>query len=149
MRPNGPPPGLRMSPDEVMRLSDTDQNGLISSQENTAFALQQSDRRFAQMDTNQDARLSGDELAAAEERMKANMPKPQANGNQQNGTPPPGPQSMLQRADANQDGSIDPTEHRAMVERQSAMRFRATDKDGDGQISKGEINSEPPPGAGR
>lgn len=138
-----------MNPDEVMRLSDTDQNGLISAQENTAFAVQQSDRRFAQMDTNQDARLSGDELAAAEERMKANMPKPQANGNQQSGTPPPGPQSMLQRADANQDGSIDPAEHRAMVERQSAMRFRTADRNGDGQISKDEINAAPPAGGGR
>lgn len=140
-----------MNSDEMMQSADVDHNGLISAQEHLAFAAQQSERRFAQMDVNQDGRLAGNELTAAEERMKANMPnppKPPANGGQQNGRPPPGPQSMLQRADANQDGAVDRAEHRAMAERQSAMRFRNADKNGDGQIARDEMNAPPPGGSG-
>lgn len=142
-KPKPPPPKPNMSPDEVMSRADANKDGALSLQEDIDFALKEADTRFSRMDRDHDGRLTSQELADAEKRRQSMNPENKTESGGNGGRQPPGPQSLLTRADTNHDGVVDTAENRTLAKEQASRRFRFGDKNGDGRLDKSEMQTKP------
>ncbi len=143
-KPKPPPPGPKMSPDEAMSRVDANRDGAITLQEQMSFAVREADGRFSKMDRDNDGRLTAKEIDGAEKHRQSLNPNGGARAG--NSGPPAGGRSMLNRSDANGDGTVDASENRAAAQEQASKRFAAGDKNGDGRLERSEMQMRPTPG---
>lgn len=138
-----------------MMRADANHDGVLTRAEVVA----QADMQFARLDTNGDGQIGPDEIAAIADAMHAMggpgapPPPPPPGAAPQGDTPPPPPPPggmrgrhgmggmgggrILERADANGDGTISREEFRA----QSLKRFDRLDANHDGSVTKDEIDA--------
>jgi len=133
-----------MSPDEAMNRVDANKDGAISLNEQLDFSLREADSRFARMDRDKDGRLTSQELADAEKRRQAMKPDDSSGAGGKGNQSPPGPQSLMTRADSNHDGAVDSSENRALAREQATKRFQFEDKNRDGSLDRSELQKQSP-----
>lgn len=102
---------------------DADGNGEVTQAEMLAYAQQ----RFDEVDTNGDGSLSAEELIAARSADVSDRMERRIN-------------RMLERADANDNGTLEFDEMRHNSDR-AAARFERVDTDGSGGISEAEMEA--------
>lgn len=132
-----------MSPDQAMSQVDANKDGAITLQEQVDYASRDADMRFSRMDQDKDGRLTSQELATAEKRRQS-MQKSSPSNTDGNGNQPSfGSQSLLAKADTNQDGQIDSSENREQAQQQATRRFQFSDKNKDGRLDRDELQTKP------
>ena len=146
-KPKPPTPKANLSPDETMNQVDANKDGAITLQEQTNFSLHEADERFSRMDRDHDGRLTSKELADAEKRRQALKSKGVLPSGGNGARQLPDAETMLTNADTNHDGVIESSENRALAQQQATRRFRFGDKNRDGSLDLGELQSKPQPRA--
>jgi Ca2+-binding EF-hand superfamily protein len=106
---------------DAFQRADADGNGEITLQELKAVFPRMTRERFAQLDRDGDGVLQAGEA-------RAPIPRGAA----------PGTREVFQKADANADGKVTFDELKAQSPGLTRERFNLMDRDGDGELSKGD-----------